>query len=152
MDSLGGGGTPHLSNNMMIQYVDGRAEHMTDTTRQQRWQSTPPPSYQIILDPSLPSVITGENRSAQRNPACGVWYCRFKRETLFSHATDMTSARLYISKKTMQCRGKCRESGNLVGNVEICRTLQPTTVNHNNTIKIPDFLTKLVSATSARND
>jgi hypothetical protein len=64
----------------------------------------------------------------------------------------MTSARLYISKKTMQCRGKCRESGNLVGNVEICRTLQPTTVNHNNTIKIPDFLTKLVSATSARND
>jgi hypothetical protein len=30
--------------------VDGRAAHMTDTTRHQSWQSTP---YQIMLDPSL---------------------------------------------------------------------------------------------------
>ena len=53
----------YLSNHMMtsklwttiriqIQYVDGRAAHMTDTTWHQSWQSTPPPP-QIILDPSL---------------------------------------------------------------------------------------------------
>jgi hypothetical protein len=28
---------------IQIQYVDGRAAHMTNTTRHQSWQSTPPP-------------------------------------------------------------------------------------------------------------
>ena len=35
----------------VVKQVDGRAARMTDTTRHQSWQSTPP--YQIILDPSL---------------------------------------------------------------------------------------------------
>jgi hypothetical protein len=37
----------------VVKQVDGRAAHMTDTTRHQSWQSTPTPPYQIMLDPSL---------------------------------------------------------------------------------------------------
>jgi hypothetical protein len=34
----------------VMKQVDGRTAHMTKTTRQQSWQSTP---YQIMLDPSV---------------------------------------------------------------------------------------------------
>jgi hypothetical protein len=37
--------------------VDGRAAYMTDTTGHQSGQSTPPPPYQIMLDPSLPYSV-----------------------------------------------------------------------------------------------
>ena len=37
----------------IVKQVDGRAAHMTDTTRHQSWQSTPPPPHKIMLDPSL---------------------------------------------------------------------------------------------------
>ena len=41
--------------------VDGRAAHMTDTTRQSAPEHPPPPPYQIMLDPSL--VLTLMKRS-----------------------------------------------------------------------------------------
>jgi hypothetical protein len=37
----------------VVKQVDGRAAHITNTTRHQSWQSTPSPPYQIMLDPSL---------------------------------------------------------------------------------------------------
>jgi hypothetical protein len=41
----------------VVKQVDGRAAHMTGTTRHQSWQSTPPPPYQIMLDPSLLPIL-----------------------------------------------------------------------------------------------
>ena len=39
----------------VVKQVEGRAARITDTTRHQSWQSTPPPPapHQIMLDPSL---------------------------------------------------------------------------------------------------
>ena len=78
----------------VVKPVDGRAAHMTDTTR----QSTPPPPYQIMLDLSLQEhyktkMIQQEHHKSEYylcEVMAGISFCKLNIQYI-SHFTFLSS-------------------------------------------------------------